>query len=179
MRFMGSYLNSMDAKGRVSLPARSRKAFTLDYIRENELDPADEGIEIELYVTLSYDNEVRVYTAGEFDKYVSELFANKVNGDKQFDSTEVEERRMFGQIRKYTGSTLVDSAGRITVPEEIRTMAGLGKKVLVEGSGSYVAIWNPERRDAFLDGEDVGGLINDLVAKRKQRIAEDALNAEA
>jgi division/cell wall cluster transcriptional repressor MraZ len=154
----------MDAKGRVSLPAKYRKSLTSDG-SDSKLDP-----DFMLVITLSYDNEVRVYTEEEYAKYLASLFANEVNGEQRFDSTDPDERRMNLKIREFTSMSPIDTAGRITIPENIRKEAGLGKKVSVEGAGEYLAIWDPARKAAFLDGEDVGGFLNKLVAKRLERI---------
>ena len=65
MGFLGSFENSFDAKGRVMLPAKYRKSLNSDGTDAKDVKPS-----IELVVTLSFDNELRVYTSEQFDTYL-------------------------------------------------------------------------------------------------------------
>lgn len=164
MRYLGSSVNSLDAKGRVMLPSKYRRSITAD--------GADaKGSDVELYVTLSYDNEIRVYTESDFEAYVNKLFADEVNGESRYDENDPDERRMRGLVRRYSASTTIDGTGRITIPALIREAAGITKSVVVEGSGEYLSLCDPDRKERFLSGEDVGGMLNEQVAKRKARLA--------
>lgn len=164
--FLGSFENSFDAKGRVMLPAKYRKLLTSDGTDAKDVKPS-----IELVVTLSFDNELRVYTSEQFDTYLKGLFANEVNGESRFDETDADERRMRAIVNANSATATFDGTGRIIVPAKLRKLAQIDKEALVEGSGEYLAIWDPDRKERFLMGEDVGGVLNDLVAKRKQRLA--------
>ncbi len=154
MSLMGEYQFTLDAKGRVSLPAKFRKVMPDD-----------------LVVTLGLDNGVLVFTDEEFQSYRDSFFCDEINGACRYDQSDENDRRLRRKISKLSADTSVDSAGRITIPASIRELAGMDKDVVVLGDDNGVSIWNPARLEEFLDGVSVGGELNDLVAGRKQRIA--------
>lgn len=122
--FLGEFQHSLDAKGRVILPARFR-------------DELDEGS----VMAKGLDGCLAVYPAEEFQKV-----AEKVRDMAQRGATERQAARSF-----FAGALEVapDKQGRVAVPANLREFAGLTRDVVVVGNLFHVEIWDAERwRDA-------------------------------
>jgi MraZ protein len=133
--FKGQSENSIDAKGRVAVPAKMRAAFP-------ESAPN--------YVVLSrgFDRCVHLYTAPAWEEIERQV--NKLSPlDKAYRDFK---RYMIGTADDFE----LDKQGRVTIPPSLRRYAGLeaGGTALITGVGDYIEIWNPEAYDAYLDGAD-------------------------
>jgi MraZ protein len=117
--FRGQFTHSIDAKGRVSLPAR---------FRENGSDPRF------------------VLTGALFDPCLHlfplkawEDFEAKVAGLPSLDPDVVRFRRMYVSLAV---ECELDAAGRILVPHELRQKAKLEREVLWAGMGPHLELWS-------------------------------------
>lgn len=125
--FRGQFLHSIDAKGRVSLPARFRDAVVADGDSRLVLTPAPS------------DPCLHLHPFGdwlEFEQRIAEL--------PRFDPHIVRFRRM------YVSAALeceLDKNGRVLVSPDFREKAQLKKEVLLAGMGRYVEIWSKELWD--------------------------------
>ena len=115
--FMSEYNHSIDAKGRVIVPAKFREELGDSFV-----------------VTQGLDGCLFVFTNTEWanfeEKLISLPLANK-------------ESRIF--VRFFlAGATLaeVDKQGRILIPAVLREFAKLEKDVVLVGVGSRIEIWN-------------------------------------
>jgi len=136
--FLGEHQHTLDAKGRVSLPAKFRAEMT--------------G---KLVVAKGFEGCLAVYSLQEWGEFVGVLMAKP-----DFDP-EVRDLR-----RKLTSGALeveLDSAGRISLSQQLRDFAGLKKDVAVTGNGNRIEIWDAERWNALM-GDD-GGSMEDLASK--------------
>jgi MraZ protein len=137
--FLGEYQHTLDAKGRVSLPAKFRLQMTGKVV-------VAKGIDKNLYI----------YEADEYEKFVDELTArNEFNAN-------VRKLRAF-----FTGGaheTDLDSAGRVSVPQTLRDHAGLGKEVSVIGNGTRIEIWDTAAWQAYQSAaaESIDGIAQEL-----------------
>ena len=133
--FLGDYQHTLDAKGRVSLPAKFRAEMTGSLV-------IAKGLEHCLYV----------YSAEEYHHFVEGLLES---GD--FDPRMRKMRRFFA-----TGAqeAELDSAGRISLAPVLREYAGLKKEIAVTGNGNRIEIWDAEAWAAY-NGE-ADGSIEDL-----------------
>src|SRR5204862_325581 len=98
--FLGEYEHSLDAKGRVILPARFR-----------------EQLEGGAVMTRALDGCLAVYTLDEFDRV-----ARKLTGARERGGRERQAARTF-----FSGATELtpDKQGRVAVPQKMRDYAGL------------------------------------------------------
>ncbi|MDY0088612.1 MAG: division/cell wall cluster transcriptional repressor MraZ [Coriobacteriia bacterium] len=126
--FLGDYQHTLDAKGRVSLPAKFRGEMTGKIVIAKGLDEC-------LYV----------YPAEEYSAFVEELVARE-----DFDPRIRKVRRFFT-----TGAveTEFDSAGRVGLPANLREYAGLARDVAVTGNGNRIEIWDAGAWAAYQTGE--------------------------
>ena len=122
--FLGEHQHTLDAKGRVSLPAKFRNQMTGKVV-----------------VAKGMDKNLYVYEYGEYEKFVAELM------------TRNEFKGKMRQLRTFfTGGadeTELDSAGRVRIAPELRKHAGLDKDVVVIGNGNKIEIWDAEAWQAY------------------------------
>lgn len=115
--FLGEYQHTLDAKGRLSLPAKFRGQMAGSYV-------VAKGIEKCLYV----------FSPAEFETFLAQLMER---GDFGKDFRQV--RRFFTAGAK---EDELDSAGRIGIPANLREYATLERDVAVIGNGDRIEIWD-------------------------------------
>jgi MraZ protein len=128
--FLGEHQHTLDAKGRVSLPAKFRAEMTAEQ---------------NLVIGKGLDACLYVYPAEEYEDFTTDLLKRQ-----DFDPRIRRMRRFF-----MSGATPVelDAAGRIGIPPVLREHAGLAKDVVVIGNGNRIEIWDAEAWRAY-NGED-------------------------
>ena len=129
-QFMGEYNHTMDAKGRLIVPAKFREAGGDRFI-----------------VTKGLDKCLFVFTQYKWSSVVESV--------SQMSLTSGNARKFSRFFIGSAGECEVDKQGRILVPASLRTYAGLEKEVVLVGVGSRVEIWN---RDAWEDASDYDGI---------------------
>lgn len=136
--FLGDYQHTLDAKGRVSLPAKFRADMTGKLVVVNGLDRC-------LYV----------YPADEYAEFVRDLVSQE-----DFEPRVRKVRRFFtaGAVE-----VELDSAGRVSLPPKLREYAGLGRDVSITGNGNRIEIWNADAWNAYGEaGESIEDLAKEL-----------------
>jgi MraZ protein len=127
--FRGQFVHSIDAKGRVSLPARFR-----DALEESDgrfiLTPAPFDPCLHLHPMRAWE---------EFEKKIADL--------PSLDPNIVRFRRIYVSAAIECES---DKAGRVLVPPDLRERIGLLKDVLWAGMGRTLELWAKEKWDAAL-----------------------------
>jgi MraZ protein len=130
--FQGSALNSVDAKGRVSVPAflrsvieRRGDARTIT-LAKHESFPA----------LSAYDP---AYAALKHSKLERLLEKEETNPDAQLD---YEQRNLMAFAA--TEEVPYDSSGRIVLPPMMRRKGGIDDLALFLGTGETFQIWNPK-----------------------------------
>ncbi len=134
--FKGFSSISIDAKGRLAIPARHR----------DQLSANDSGA---LVLTLNpWDRCLWLYPASEW-----ELIEAKLQGLSDFDR---ESRRTKQIIRGYATDCALDGQGRVLLPNELRNFALLDKRIAFLGQGNKFEIWDEtiwnQQRDNWLEG---------------------------
>ncbi|HVE75681.1 MAG TPA: division/cell wall cluster transcriptional repressor MraZ [Actinomycetota bacterium] len=114
---LGTFFHSLDAKGRVFLPAKWRQELS------------DEVI-----VTRGQEKCLFVITSGRFGE-IAEQMAGMSETKKDM--------REYGRMFYGAASEeQVDRQGRMNVPAPLREYAGLSKEVVLVGAGKRVEIWD-------------------------------------
>ncbi len=124
--FLGEYQHTLDAKGRLSLPAKFRNQLSGDYV-------VAKGIEKCLYV----------FSPEGFEAFLAQL---NEKGDFGPDIRIV--RRFFTAGAK---PDELDSAGRISITSAQREYANLGRDVAVIGNDDRIEIWDVAAWAAYND----------------------------
>lgn len=117
--FSGKFQHALDNKGRLTLPARFRKAFS-------------EG----LWVTPGLDDCLAVYTPVGFTAQADDLAQHP---------TKRPDARAFGRLF-FSGAheDKLDGQGRIVIPATLREHANLERDVMVIGVSDHIEVWDLE-----------------------------------
>jgi MraZ protein len=118
--FLGEHQHSLDAKGRVILPARYR-----------------DQLETGAYVTKGRGRCLFVYPAEEFEEVAMRVREASKRGD-----TELQAARTFFAG---TAEIVPDKQGRVAIPQPLREFAGLDRDVVVAGVFSRIELWDAQR----------------------------------
>jgi MraZ protein len=126
--FRGQFAHSIDAKGRVSLPARFRDALVGDGDARFVLTPALFDPCLNLYPMRAWEDlERRIAELPRFDPHVVRL-------KRMYVSAAVE--------------CELDRAGRVLVPQTLRDRARLERDALWAGAGQILELWSKELWEA-------------------------------
>jgi MraZ protein len=130
--FVGSYDQSVDAKGRVSIPASFRRV-----IEQSDSD-RKEGERATLYI--AYGEAGRPYLEGYSVEGLAELH-EQINA-LPFDAEgrDALEDLYFSNVQ----DVLVDEDGRIVLNQFLRDKIGLTNKAAFLAKGARFEIWEPE-----------------------------------
>ena len=127
-RFRGGFPATIDAKGRVKLPARLREQLEEAYGRE-------------VYVCSFFPHELRVYPLAVWELVEEQLLAKPTMKPAKL---KLIERVNYGQ--QVEG----DEQGRLLVPALLREMVDVDGEVVVSGRINHLALTRRERAGAFL-----------------------------
>lgn len=128
--FLGEYEVTLDAKGRFLLPAGIKKQL-----------PEEAGEKF--VIARGFEKCLTIYPKKNWDPIMAELI--KVNDYKS-------ENREF--LRYFTmGATEMDldSAGRILLPPNLKTYAGLEKDAVLVSVINKIEIWDKSKYQQFFD----------------------------
>lgn len=112
---------SLDAKGRITVPARHRDA--LSALCGNQLTLCRHPVGC-----------LMMFPRPAWEAFRDKLLTLAMNAD--------------GWRRVFLGSAVdveIDSAARVLVSPELRAVAGLDKDVLLMGNGRHLELWDPAR----------------------------------
>lgn len=122
--FMGEYSHTIDAKGRVILPAKFR----------DELGPS-------FVVTRGLEGCLSVYTM--------EAWINLANGMKKLKASKENVRAFKRFLFGSAAEVEFDRQGRILIPGTLREYAQLKKDVTILGTGDKIEIWAQEAYEEY------------------------------
>ena len=121
LAFRGHYEHSLDAKNRLSIPAKFRTSFSGGLVLAKDSDPC-----IAAWTTQAHEDTV----AGA-------LAALNPLGSRRKRLQRFYQSNAFDQE--------LDSAGRVTLPAPLLAHAGIQKDVMVVGVGDHLEIWDQAR----------------------------------
>jgi MraZ protein len=127
--FHGRYDYSVDAKGRVNIPAKFRKSL------------APEAGET-FIVCQAPDNCLRAFPQNYWGLYVAEL-----NSRPETSETVGYKRKLYHTVSEST----LDAQGRITLMPNQMEIGGIGKSVTLIGHENYIELWDPARYAVYLE----------------------------
>lgn len=125
--FTGNWVNAVDVKGRVSIPAEYRRDIGEDVC----------------VITRSTSNCLRVYPAGSYEEVVKKLMAvsDNFNGAIMLNPSF---KRIVGAFVSEAVEGKIDDHGRMLIPQPLRESIGLGKTAKIRGMGNVFEIWDEE-----------------------------------
>ncbi len=134
---VGSYKNTIDAKGRVFLPAKFRS-----YLGER------------IIIVKGAEGCLVVYTEEKYTEYIERLRKNGETAAKKY----------LRFLNLSAVSIEPDAQGRILLTNELREHADLDKDVLFVGMYDTVEIWNEEKAQNSVVGESSDAIDEYLIA---------------
>lgn len=144
----GTHSINLDAKGRIAIPTRYREEL-------NEL------CDRQMIITTAVDDKcagVRgclwLYPLPEWEE-----IEQRINKMPAFNKTAGKLKRFF--LGNATDCE-IDAQGRLLIPERLRSLAKLEKRLMITGIGNKFEIWNePDygvHEDDWMEGNDTEGL---------------------
>ena len=127
--FTGEFRRNLDDKLRVAIPKRIRGLFEQD---ENAV----------CYVAPGTDGSLAIFTEESFTQLAERLSRAKPTGQ----NTRAFSRLFYARAERVE----IDSQGRIRIPNELGTLAGLTKEVVLIGVRDHLEIWDAARWEAYL-----------------------------
>lgn len=127
-RFRGGFPATIDAKGRIKLPARLREQLAEAYGRE-------------VFVCSFFSHELRVYPLPVWEVIEERLLSKPAMKPAVF---KLVERVNYGQLLE------MDDHGRIVVPVLLRDMVDVSGEVVVSGRINHLAITRRTRAASIL-----------------------------
>lgn len=127
--FMGEYNHTIDAKGRLIVPAKFREILGDNFI-----------------VTKGLDGCLFVYSNDEWTRFEEKL--------KSLPLTNKNARQFTRFFLAGAAACEVDKQGRILLPQVLREFASLEKDVVLVGVASRIEIWSRERWDESMNTYD-------------------------
>ena len=138
--FMSEYNHSIDAKGRVIVPAKFREELGETFV-----------------VTQGLDGCLFVFPNGEWKNFEEKL--------KTLPMANKDARKFVRFFLAGAALAEVDKQGRILLPAVLREFAGLEKDVVLVGVGNRVEIWDKKRWEectSFDDMDEIAEHMADL-----------------
>src|SRR5512139_2792644 len=127
-RFVSTFTNKIDAKGRVSIPAPFRAVLERD------------GYAGGIYCYPSLDAPALDAGGERLAQKIDGLLAGLPDYSDERDELSV---ALYGDVQVLA----IDGDGRIVLPQSLRTHAGLQSEVTFVGLGTKFQMWAPERFD--------------------------------
>ena len=112
----GTYEHSIDAKGRLFIPARLR-----------------EELGVTFYLAMGVDACLAIYPQASWDRFTEKFASLPMSQSKAM-------RPLFANAAKCEP----DSQGRIVIPQKLRRYAGLEKDAVIIGVHDRAEIWSAE-----------------------------------
>lgn len=131
--FKGRDIYSVDAKGRVNIPAKMRKSMSPD---ANDT----------FVVTRGPDDEpcIYAYPLDEWKKFEENL--------KELNQFNEQDRFFVRTLLYWADEVTFDGQFRIMIPKALMDFTRIEKNALILGAMDHIEIWNPEIFDSYMSG---------------------------
>ncbi len=129
--FYGEYSHSIDAKGRTIVPSKLREALGDHFM-----------------ITKGMDGCLMAYDMTAWEEFAVKL--------KELPTMTNKNARQFA--RHFGGSAVeleCDSQGRVLIPANLRSFAGMSKEAVFLGLGDRIEIWSKEKYETDATSEDM------------------------
>ena len=123
--FFGEYEHTIDAKGRVIIPARLREELGETFVITKGLDNCLSIYPMEQWTAVEEKLQSMPMSQPEVRAFVRFFFSGAAEGE-------------------------LDKQGRVMLPPNMREHARLTKDVVIAGAGNRLEIWDRDTRDQYL-----------------------------
>ena len=127
--FMGTHYHNIDSKGRVIIPAKIREQLGEHFI-----------------ITRGFDQSISVYSMEQWDIIMENL--------AQLPTNQKSARRIKRMFLSFAEEVEPDKQGKVIIPPDLRTLAGLEKEVVIVGQENHIEIWSKANWVDYLADEE-------------------------
>lgn len=127
--FLGTHTPRLDEKGRLILPAKFREELANG-----------------LVLTRGQERCIYVFSQQEFEQVHEQMRAAPISSRQARDYIRV--------FLSGASDEVPDKQGRITIPQALRSYAGLDRELAVIGAGSRAEIWDAAAWDRYLEEKE-------------------------
>ena len=120
--FLGEFVHTLDAKGRLTVPARFRDDLSPGFI-----------------ITRGLDRCLVIYPLDEWQKLAERVSALPM--------TDRHARAFRRLVFANAADVSPDKQGRVVIPPRLREYAELEGEVVVTGLNTYIELWSPDAWD--------------------------------
>ncbi|MCQ4637202.1 division/cell wall cluster transcriptional repressor MraZ [Anaerovorax odorimutans] len=120
---VGKYQNSIDAKGRMIVPAKFRDELGQKCI-----------------VSKAIDKCLEIHPMSEWERFMEKL--------SKLPSADPKARQLARHFYASAVEGEIDKQGRLTIPQELRDYANIGKDLITVGSYEKIEVWSKEEWDS-------------------------------
>ena len=145
MIFRGTFEHALDAKHRLTVPAKFRAALAAGVV----LAASPE-------TTSSAPRSIAIWTPDAYESYTAAALVGRSPI-----SPEARDLKRF--FFNYSHDTELDSANRVMIPPTLIEYAGLNKDVVVTGSGECLEVFDRSKYSGY--SEDVLTRVPDIAAR--------------
>ena len=135
--FMGEYNHTVDAKGRMIMPAKFREQLGEQFV-----------------VTKGVDGCLYVYSSEEWGR-IEEKF-------REVNLTTKDARKFMRFFFAGAATCDVDKQGRILIPPVLRNFAGLDKDVVLVGVMTKIEIWDKAKYEEASSYDDMDEIVEHM-----------------
>ena len=135
--FMGEYNHTIDAKGRLIIPAKFRELLGTEFV-----------------LTRGLDGCLFIYPVDEWQAFEQKLRALPLTNKNA---------RTFSRFF-VAGAAMceLDRQGRVLVPQTLREFAGLEKDVVLTGNLDRIEVWSKEKWSENCDYDDMDEIAENM-----------------
>ncbi len=133
---LGQFDYSIDAKGRVFVPAKLKESLGDSFVLAKSMDPC-----------------IAIYSKEMWEQYVAKLAT----------LPEIKARVIRRFVFSTATEATADSQGRVLLSQPLREYAGLEKEVTIIGVGDHAEIWNADKYSEYMKEQSVDNMIDTLM----------------
>jgi len=124
--FTGEYHHSLDEKNRLIIPSKLRQQI---------------GDENQLVLTRGLDKTVFLYSLSEWENLGKRL--------RNLSTTHADTRAFLRLLFSGAHPVQLDNQGRITLPQDLKSLAEIKEKVIIIGAFNKIEIWSEENWNKY------------------------------
>jgi MraZ protein len=147
--FLGEYPVSMDAKGRIKLPAALKR----------QLDPASGG---RFVINRGFEKCLVLYPFNEWEKINARL--------STLNLFEKKNRQFVRYFQRGATELILDATDRLNIPNHLSKYADISKDLMLSARNNVIEVWNPKVYDELLSMD------SDAFAKLAEEVMGDKDN---